>query len=177
LKVDQILGDLLTKSLDQDTFTISSKRLNLKEYPQYIFVDQTSTSQFQYNKTNELLSSTSARSVAIVDRTADIEIAAQAIINARFSFQGQSPYAPDLVIVNEFVKKDFFAACTRYLSQSFGSRSVPKYAASLSADQTRKAIKNAEEQAQLTTFGSNNFMMVDILDRYTPIQLRIQSQR
>ncbi|RMJ27119.1 Aldehyde dehydrogenase family [Aspergillus sp. HF37] len=47
---------------------------------------------------------------AIVDRTADTTRAAEAIVAARFGFGGRSPYAPDVVLVNEFVKDPFLTA-------------------------------------------------------------------
>jgi hypothetical protein len=45
-----------------------------------------------------------------VDRTADVKIAARELVAARFAFGGSSPYAPDLVLVNEFVKAEFLQA-------------------------------------------------------------------
>ena len=53
--------------------------------------------------------------IAVVDRTADIQQAAQALCTARFSFKGKSPYAPDLVLVNEWVMQAFLQACVREL--------------------------------------------------------------
>ena len=49
----------------------------------------------------------------MVDRKFDLDEAAKAIINARSAFGGKSPYAPDVVFVNEFVKKDFLQALVR----------------------------------------------------------------
>ncbi|KAF3017262.1 hypothetical protein E8E15_003427 [Penicillium rubens] len=48
--------------------------------------------------------------VAVVDRTADINHAAEALVAARFSFGGRSPYAPDIVLVNEYIKEQFLIA-------------------------------------------------------------------
>jgi len=45
-----------------------------------------------------------------VDRTADVKLAARELVAARFAFGGSSPYAPDLVLVNEFVKREFLQA-------------------------------------------------------------------
>jgi len=56
-----------------------------------------------------------------VDRTADLKLAARELVAARFAFGGSSPYAPDLVLVNEFVKQEFLQAVgeeTRRLSDS-----------------------------------------------------------
>jgi acyl-CoA reductase-like NAD-dependent aldehyde dehydrogenase len=126
-------------------------------------VDQTG----EHNSAAQLVSSLEARTIAIVDRTADIEAAAKAIVMARFSFQGMSPYAPDLVIVNEFVHKDFFEACTRYASQSFASHPAPARSPQHPSRVAQKAIKDAEEKGQLSCFGSSNFMLVDISERYS----------
>jgi len=57
-----------------------------------------------------LISPSQARVVAVVDRTADLQKAARALITARFSFGGNSPYAPDVVLVNEFAEKAFVVA-------------------------------------------------------------------
>jgi acyl-CoA reductase-like NAD-dependent aldehyde dehydrogenase len=57
-----------------------------------------------------LSSPSSARTVAVVDRTADLLKAAEALVTARFTFSGNSPYAPDVVFVNEFVKEPFLVA-------------------------------------------------------------------
>lgn len=48
--------------------------------------------------------------VAVVDRSANINQAAEALVTACFSFGGRSPYAPDLVLVNEFIKEPFLMA-------------------------------------------------------------------
>jgi len=45
--------------------------------------------------------------VAIVDRAADLASAAEFLVTARFAFGGTSPYAPDIIFVNEFVRRDF----------------------------------------------------------------------
>ncbi|THW52220.1 aldehyde dehydrogenase PutA, partial [Aureobasidium pullulans] len=51
---------------------------------------------------------------AIVDRTANLDETAKALVNARFSFNGKSPYAPDVIFINEFTKKDFLQALLRH---------------------------------------------------------------
>ena len=57
-----------------------------------------------------MASSHANRTVAIVDRTADVQLAARELVAARFAFGGRSPYAPDCVLVNEFVKQAFLQA-------------------------------------------------------------------
>jgi aldehyde dehydrogenase (NAD+) len=60
-----------------------------------------------------MLTSSRGSVVGIVDRTANLEEAAEALLTARFGFGGKSPYVPDIVLVNEFIKKDFLNALVR----------------------------------------------------------------
>lgn len=67
--------------------------------------------------------------VAVVDRMSDINQAAQALVHARFAYKGRSAYAPDLVLVNEFVMKDFLQAAVRYslsIGEGLGIASADK---------------------------------------------------
>jgi aldehyde dehydrogenase (NAD+) len=57
--------------------------------------------------THTQLASPNGHVIAIIDRTAHLARAAQDLVAARFSFGATSPYAPDIVLVNEFVKKEF----------------------------------------------------------------------
>ena len=52
----------------------------------------------------------------MVDRTAHIDEAAQAVVRARFSRRGTSPYAPDVALVNEFVLEEFLACLLQHMS-------------------------------------------------------------
>lgn len=103
--------------------------------------------------------------MAIVDRSADIEAAAKAITTARFSFGGYSPYAPDLVLVNEFIKKDFFEACSRYATLSFAGASAARKVDKNQSEEVKMMIDNAETHSEVSTFGSNEFKLVDILNK------------
>lgn len=69
-----------------------------------------SGSENQSPRINELLSPSESPAVAIVDRTADIGLAAREIAHARKAFGSRSPYSPGVVLVNEFVMQDFLQA-------------------------------------------------------------------
>ncbi|KAB5563073.1 Aldehyde/histidinol dehydrogenase [Coniochaeta sp. 2T2.1] len=171
LQLDSSLRALLPKALDQNTFYLSSTRITDPELlSPAVLVDQTTTTTngSPATLTTHLLSSSGTRTVAVVDRTADIDGAARAITAARFAFGGTSPYAPDLVLVNEFVKKDFFEACSKYASLSFakGERKPPGKDRN---EPSRKAIREAEDKRQVASFGSEEFKLVDVLDKNTPI--------
>ena len=159
-----MLRQALTKALDVNTFYASKTTTDQSILDGAILVDQTSNGP-PSTPTNQLLSSSHTRCVALVDRSANIDDAARAITTARFSFGGTSPYAPDLVLVNEFVKKDFFEACSRYATLSFAKDSSVKRASGSRSVDTQKVIKDAEDKNQVSSFGSNDFKLVDIVDK------------
>ncbi|KAJ4418637.1 hypothetical protein N0V82_005428 [Gnomoniopsis sp. IMI 355080] len=165
LQIDTILRALLNQALDVNTFSILKGNGEDLGANGLALVDQSNHATSQ----SHLTSATKSRCVAIVDRSADIDAAAKAIATARFSFGGYSPYAPDLVLVNEFVKKDFFEACSRYATLSFAGVSGVRKVRRNESEEVRKAIDDAEAKSQVSTFGSNEFKLVDILDKTTPI--------
>src|SRR5262249_50775400 len=62
------------------------------------------------NSTGPSLTPPNANTIAIVDRSADIQTAAQWLGRACFSLRGTSYYSPGIIFVNEFVKKEFLEA-------------------------------------------------------------------
>lgn len=164
LQLDTVLKSLLSSALDANTFCIVQSATDQTILDGTLVVDQTANGPPK-TLTSQLLSSTRARCVAVVDRSADIEAAARAITTARFSFGGSSPYAPDLVLVNEFVKEEFFEACSRYATVSFAGRSAEKKALASQSEEVRRAIESAEGRKQVSSFGSNDFKLVDIIDK------------
>jgi hypothetical protein len=157
--VDAILKDVLAAELDPDTFFISANPIqDASILSSALLVDQTSAAAV----TPALSSTNQRRTIAIVDRTADIDAAAKAIVTARFKFHGASPYSPDLVIVNEFVKDEFFASSTKYASHIFASSGAVKRARSNEEAETKKAFEAAEAKKELSKFGSPDFVLADI---------------
>lgn len=70
---------------------------------------------------SQILSSpVAAGAVAVVDRTADVQKAAQAIAEASFGFGGKSAYAPQLVLVNEFVAEPFLSGLVSMFARDLG---------------------------------------------------------
>lgn len=167
-QVDSVLRALLTKALDGNTFHVSKSVTDQSVLTEAVVVDQTSTVTSETFKT-QLASPANSRCVAIVDRTANIDEAAKAITAARFSFGGSSPYAPDLVLVNEFVKRDFFETCSRYATLAFAKENNARFDSHSQSDDIRKAVEEAESKRQVSSFGSKDFKLVDVLDRYVGI--------
>lgn len=62
--------------------------------------------------------------LAVIDRNANIEEAARSICLSKERFGGISPNAPDIVLVNEWRKEEFIAACIRLLSDATARRVV-----------------------------------------------------
>lgn len=160
-----MLRRVLPRALNQNVFCITKKIVDQSLLQTAILVDQSNTSLCSAARTSHLVSANTSRAIAIVDRTADIEAAAKAITAARFSFGGKSPYAPDLVLVNEYVKKEFFEACSKHATLAFARETTIRRASDNSSDETKRAVQEAEEKRLVSSFGSNDFKLVDIKDR------------
>ena len=105
----RVLRETLKTALHPDTFAIASTPIrDTAILNSAIHIDQNSSEDVP--KANHLASPSHSRAFAVVDRTSDINTAARELVAARFAFGGSSPYAPDLVLVNEFVKQDFLQA-------------------------------------------------------------------
>ena len=116
-EIDTVLRSTLTDALDHNVFcTIDSVEKDLSKWdlesPFVLVVDQGECPKDLSGR--HLISLVNATSLAVVDRTADVEEAARLITRARLSFGGSSSYGPDLVLVNEFVKDKFLDACSRF---------------------------------------------------------------
>jgi hypothetical protein len=108
----------LSGALDPDTFVVVNKRIEADSLPkQTIRLFASAESDAPALRSNLVPPST--RTVALVDRTANMPEAASAILRARFAFGGKSPFAPDLVLVNEFSVKEFCASIAEAASKFF----------------------------------------------------------
>lgn len=112
LKTPRLLLKLLGDALDGGIFHATFSKVTDAEIGhRYVRVPQNGSSDPAW--ANHLLSRPQARVVAIIERDADLHAAADALVTARYSLGGKSPYAPDLVLVNEWVKKGFLEAVTQ----------------------------------------------------------------
>ncbi|RMD44991.1 hypothetical protein DV735_g76, partial [Chaetothyriales sp. CBS 134920] len=115
--LDKAIAEALTPVMDKDTFAIISQRPQgdiLTE--EYTIVSGCQDVEVWDSPVATTLKSPSTPTVAIVDRSADILEAARHIVRARFSFRGESHYAPDLALVNEFVVDAFCQAAVKLLT-------------------------------------------------------------
>lgn len=149
-----LLRTLLKSSLDHSIIEFVSSRASDEDLgPRHIRLYQ-EESDHPLHTTGvtkvPLSSPSSSRTIAVVDQTADLLKAAEALVTARFSFSGNSPYAPDIVFVNEFVKEPFLVAVMN---------AAVKITASLSSndlDKHKRSHGNTQELGSLVQGGTNN---------------------
>ncbi|KAK7890537.1 hypothetical protein LTR67_007745 [Exophiala xenobiotica] len=101
-QVSGLLRKILPSALDADVFMISSTRPSETFLSKCHVLAQTDGDQATGSR-----SQLSAKVVAVVDRSANVSEAASMVGTSRVSFNGRSAYAPDIVLVNEFVADDF----------------------------------------------------------------------
>lgn len=120
---------------------------------QDFYKDESSHTQYAYS---------TGRVVAVVDRTADLSSAAEALVAARFSFGGTSPYAPDLVLVNEFSKRDFLEHvlhhAIRYTAASTSTAPINKLGST--------ASRNSDLQDALASLQENKNWQAAVLTQW-----------
>lgn len=117
-----------------------------------------------------LISPSTARTVAVVDRTANVVNAAGLLVSARFAFSGRSHYAPDVVLVNEYVVQPFLAAVVRYSSRYLAENGTPKVAEKERhdpKDSLLKSIDNGPETRVVLSGTSGG--LVELKDRYVEL--------
>lgn len=159
----------MKETLDGDTFDITSSKVDEKELDyRCLYILQNGSADSP--KANELVSPSQAKVVAVVERDANLEEAAKALVTARFSFRGRSPYAPDIVLVNEWVKKEFLNAAVqqsiRYLTEENGYAQengyvLEKRSARDKPDSVMTILEQVKKEggARIVTSGSNGAIL------------------
>ena len=150
---------LLRESLAPDIFDIVSANVQCEE-PNCVQVVQTETGLA--HKPTALLSPSSALAVAVVDRTANLEEAAKRLTTARMTFNGKSPYAPDLILVNEFVKREFVQAVIRHSIQYMAAEN----GTAIEAQKRSGGAARTETKGFRTITSGSNGSILDVEDRY-----------
>ncbi len=104
-----LLRRCLNEALDNTTITVVNSRPSAEILNRCLVIDQAVTISPSLGK-RSLVSAPAAGAVAIVDRTANIGLAAREIIHAVTILSGRGPYAPAWILVNEFVETQFIEA-------------------------------------------------------------------
>lgn len=111
LETPPLVLRLVSEALDNDVFHFTTNKVTEADLSHpHIRVLQNGTPS---PLSQHLASHPDAMVAAVVERDADVAAAARALVLARFGMRGASPYAPDIVLVNEWVKKEFLLAVTQ----------------------------------------------------------------
>jgi hypothetical protein len=146
--------------MDRDTFSTTSKFEDEYLSQVDLFVDQT----ISLKDSNSFHSATETRTLAVVDRTGVVESAAKTIASSRLARNCMSPYSPDLVLINEYVKDAFSSACLQYAS-NIGPDSKIRYVSPQEKSLQTK-LQQAESKGQVKihrTLGTE-LSIVELLD-------------
>ena len=106
---------MISQSLDQLAFGTTSTRPKDDFLKKCLVIDQQNCVTPE-NAKSLIRSQVTMDAVAIVDRTADVAAAAQAIATSTLLFAGKGLYAPSCILVNEFVEKEFSRMFEEYAS-------------------------------------------------------------
>ncbi|KKK24658.1 hypothetical protein P175DRAFT_0486741 [Aspergillus ochraceoroseus IBT 24754] len=168
-----LLRQILARALDADTFAISEERPDAAFLHKVLVVAQSDVSHVSGPS---LISPTTARTVAVVDRTAAVRAAAQSLVTARFAFGGRSTYSPDVVLVQEFAMKEFVEAIihqsSKYLSGPAGeARQNAVHPRRSSPGLSFLDLAHQDASARVLVAGSG-WGIVEVHDRKSPLLQR-----
>ena len=113
-RLTPMLRSVLTQALDMETLLITEKDAFSDDFKSRYCVQVDLRPTISATSTFKSIATPLAHTAAIVDRTANLSLAAKELVRARFSFGGRSPYAPDVVLVNEYALKDFASAVAQH---------------------------------------------------------------
>lgn len=107
-----------------------------------------------------------------MDRTSDVEFAARELVVARSSFGGKSPYAPDIVLVNEYAKQSFLRAVlsesVKLTSPAAMGATTPKASSASLVNETIEALRKADPNLRLV-LQESRFAVVETTSRKADI--------
>jgi acyl-CoA reductase-like NAD-dependent aldehyde dehydrogenase len=165
LKTPRLVLEIIECALDNDIVYVTSKPVTSADIGhRHVRVLQNGSSSEEPPLDNHLVSRSEGRVVAVVERDADLQAAADALVRARFGLRGKSPYAPDVVLVNEWVKKDFLSAVVQcsiqFMTEAGNDAAAPRgKSGKMFLDEVTK-----EGLSRIVSSGEYG-MVVDIEDR------------
>ena len=167
MAVPALLRKILPQALDSDTFAVSEERPDVTFLNKVKMVVQDNNASGPMSE-RCLVSPTTARTVAVVDRTADLVQAAKSLVEARFTFGGHSPYAPDVVLVHEYSMKPFVEAMIQFSSKSLADENGrARHSGSRRLSPEPSLLDTAQKDAGSRVLVSgSNWGVVEVHDRY-----------
>ena len=105
--------------------------------------------------------------MAVVDRTANLEQAANEILASRTFFSGQSPYAPNCVLVNEFAEAGFVDALCKITSENDPHPAENGFVkTALPSGTNEKALKSSNNDSASAVFETDVARIAKVRGRY-----------
>ena len=135
---------MVTESLDKTSFGVATTRPSSDLLRKCLVIDQQNNTSLG-NARRLLRSDKAAGTVAVVDRTANIELAAEHIAMSLTLYSGRGPYSPTCILVNEFVLSDFSCELDKYVTATIKQESSDQtvngnvYSHKTTYESTRKA--------------------------------------
>ena len=171
-EVNRLLRKVLPGALDRLVFVVVDKDPFDKVFKNEHCVILDGRAKEDAVSTSRAISTPLTRVAAVVDRSANVQEAASEIVRARFSFGGESAYAPDVILVNEFSVKQFCSAVAQaalsYLTSNVDAQSNGSVSHSNSARKTQSGVQSQLEEAGATLLASGSRGTVALL----PAKLR-----
>ncbi|CZR61845.1 uncharacterized protein PAC_11742 [Phialocephala subalpina] len=164
--LDTLLENIISPGMDKDTFSITSSKVESRYFSQIdLLVDQTTT----FKEPASFHSATEIRTLAVVDRTGVVELAAKTITTSRLAPNSTSPYSPDLVIVNEYIKDIFSSACLQHASSLGQPARIRNATAEEKKLQTTLQQAESKGQVKIHRTSGTELSVVDLLDPSSPL--------
>ncbi|KAK4942426.1 hypothetical protein LTR10_017873 [Elasticomyces elasticus] len=173
-RLNSLLSKVLQSVMDKDTFAVLESRPDDPDFFAQHCVVVDGTLGATEPTSLQTVSASVTRTVAIVDRTAGVGEAAKEVVRARMNFQGKSPYSPDLVLVNEFVLKEFCTAAVQYATTALVGNVDPDLS-SESPKRPRVQQPNSQLQKEIQQHGATTLVsgsrgsVVLVQDRKSPL--------
>jgi acyl-CoA reductase-like NAD-dependent aldehyde dehydrogenase len=162
LRTPRLVLDLVSQALDDDIFEVTHGTVDDADlgHPHVRVLQNGSASA---PLSHHLVSDPEARVVAVIERDADLELAAQELVKSRFALRGRSPYAPDMVLVNEWVKRPFLEAVVRHAVR-FGADEGKKSPARTAPGQSLSELVRSEKGVNVLSWSSSG-AVVEVEER------------
>jgi hypothetical protein len=171
-----LLRKLLTKVLDSDTFAVVENTPDDQDPIWEQCVRVYGTLNEEVPSFSRIISPSRSRVVCVIDRTANIEQAARAIVRARFSFNGRSPYAPDVVLINEFRQKHLCNAvvqeATKHFAEQIDSQSNGTVSKKERRDGSRLLKEACDEDTATELVSGASGSVIHVRQRTSPLLRR-----
>lgn len=153
----------LIESLDRTAFVITNTRPPSALLTRCLIVDQTGSMSPLMGK-RVLRSQPQSWTVAIVDRTANLKLAAKEVLCSRTFFSGKGSYAPNCIIVNEFVEHNFIGLLCEEASMADNYHGPEKGHGAAPISHTASE-RNSDTKGQTVLLNAQGFRLIKICER------------